>query len=170
MPPKSLVLDSDGLVKLEKAGMLQTLAQEFDCLIPEAVYDEVIRQGKKEAYEEAFKIEKIVESSIKRQIIRPHSKAEQILQGVTSLGKGEKETLNLYFDKEADGITSDDRTFLNLLQKNKVRFFTSANSVVELVKRGTVANAMGMEALNKMKALIRDKVYQKAKQDLEDLR
>ena len=89
---------------------------------------------------------------------------------MTSLGKGEKETLYLYFDKEADGIISDDRTFLNLLQKNKVRFFTSANSVVELVKRGTVANAMGMEALNKIKALIQDKVYQKAKQDLEDLR
>lgn len=149
--------------------MLKTITEEYECVISEGVYDEAIRRGKEEAYEEALRIEEIAKKSIKCKKVKSNPKAEQILKAVISLGKGEKESLHLFLNEGADAIVSDDRTFLNLLQRNEVKFLTPANVVVELGKRGKITKGEGMEALDKMKPLIRGEVYKKAKEDLESL-
>lgn len=162
-------MDSDGLVKLGKAGVLEVLAQEFECLIPEAVYEETVKRGKEEAYEDAFYLEEIIEKFIQSREAKTNLKAEKIVQGITFLGQGEKETLKLYFNEKAGSIVSDDRAFLNLLERNKVSFLTPANLVVELSEKNKITPSEGLKALEKMKPLIRNEVYQKAKEDLEKI-
>ncbi|MBS3789056.1 hypothetical protein KGY79_12785 [Candidatus Bipolaricaulota bacterium] len=48
-----IILGSDGLLKLKKAGLLSALVDRHKCLIPKAVYKETVTQGKKELYEGA---------------------------------------------------------------------------------------------------------------------
>lgn len=45
-----LVFDSDGLIKLQKAGVLKMLATSHECLVPKKVYEESVERGKAELY------------------------------------------------------------------------------------------------------------------------
>jgi hypothetical protein len=49
-------------------------------LVPEAVYQETVIEGKKELYEDAFKIEEIIENSNKRKQAERAGKGEQVLK------------------------------------------------------------------------------------------
>ena len=51
------ILDADGLIKLNHAGVLERVAETYSCVIPEAVYDEVVTQGKARRYMDAEAIE-----------------------------------------------------------------------------------------------------------------
>ncbi|MBS3792770.1 MAG: hypothetical protein V5A77_05695 [Candidatus Bipolaricaulota bacterium] len=171
-----LILDSDGLIKLQKAGLVKILAERHDCLIPEAVYPETVTKGKKELYEDAFEIEEIVEESIELKKDKKSDKDKQVLSSgdPTSLGKGEKQTLRIYFQEKGDAIISDDRTFLNLLDRNnqkseseEVPFITPANAIVAMADKGVISNEEAKRGLEQIKYLIRGNSYQRALEKLE---
>lgn len=172
-----IILDSDGLIKLKKAGLLAILAKRQDCLVPEAVYRETVIKGKKELYEDAFEIEEIIENSIKRIQAERAGRGEQVLKSSgnpTSLGKGEKQALRLYFQEEGDAIISDDRTFLNLLERfNKkaetkgVPFITPANAIVTMENKGIISNEKATRGLKQIEGIIRHSSYQAAMEELE---
>lgn len=170
------MLDSDGLIKLKKAGLLDILAGRYECIIPKAVYKETIIKGKKELYEDAFQIEGIVEEKIACKEVVKMDEAQQVLKtrDPTSLGQGEKQALHLYFQEEGDAVLSDDRTFLNLLagynrkvrEQEGVPFITPANAIVELARKEVVSTEQAKEGLDQIKGLIREKSFQKALEDL----
>ncbi|MBS3813642.1 hypothetical protein KGY64_07435, partial [Candidatus Bipolaricaulota bacterium] len=159
-----------------KAGLLIDLAERHDCLIPEAVYWETVTKGKKELYEDAFEIEEIVEKSIERKKAKKSDKDQQVLKSgdPTSLGKGEKQALRLFFQEEGGGIVSDDRTFLNLLDRNnrkseseEVPFITPANAIVAMANKGIISSQDARRGLEQIKDLIRQSSYQVALEELE---
>lgn len=172
-----IVFDSDGLIKLEKAGLLDLLADRYHCLVPEAVYKETVIKGKKGLYEDAFEIEEIVEEKIDCIKVEETDKAKKILEigDPTSLGQGEKRALGLYFQEEGDVVLSDDRTFLNLLARHEqttenireVPFLTPANVIVEMARKGIISSEQAREGLNRIKGLIRESSYRQALQDLD---
>ncbi len=132
--------------------------------------------GKKELYEDAFEIEDIVESSIKRKKAKKSEKSKEVLSSgtPTSLGKGEKQALRLYFQEGGDGIISDDRTFLNLLDKSnlkseheEVSFITPANAIVAMANKDIISNGKARRRLKRIKDLIRPSSYQVALEDLK---
>lgn len=161
-----IVLDSDGLIKLGKSGILKILCEAHSCMIPEEVFKETIAQGKSELYEDALKLEEEIKGRMG--IYKPTESpiADKIAEG-KSLGRGEKEVLRLFFDKEADAIISDDRSFLNLLEDEGIAFFNPANAIVELTKRGRIKREEGLNALARIKELIRKYVYEKPKKEME---
>jgi len=171
-----IVLDSDGLIKLQKAGLLETFCKACDCLIPEAVHHESVARGKEELYEDAFGIEEIVETNVEvKQPGESQSAQEALKKGAPALlGQGEKEALSLYFEQEAAAIVSDDRAFLNLLRRyneeakeKNVAFLTPANAIVALERRGAISKEEAKEGLKKIKAIIRQNVYESAVEDLQ---
>ncbi|MCF7875620.1 hypothetical protein K9M06_01060 [Candidatus Bipolaricaulota bacterium] len=171
-----IALDLDGLIKLKKAGLLTALAECHDCLIPEAVYRETVTKGKKELYEDAFEIEEIVEKNIECKKAKKSDRSNKVLKSgdPTSLGKGEKQALRLYFQEEGKAIISDDRTFLNLLDRNnrkseseEVPFITPANAMVAMANKGIISNEEARRGLNQIKDLIRQSSYQVALEELE---
>ena len=52
-----LLIDADGLIKLNRAGVLSQVTASFACLVPRAVFDEVVTEGKARHYEDATAIE-----------------------------------------------------------------------------------------------------------------
>ena len=142
-----------------------------EVLVPETVYEEAVVRGKRELYEDAFELERLLEDE-GVPIVRsdPEPQADRLLEGVTSLGAGERSTLRLYFAEGADAILSDDRVFLNFLSRNSVPFGTPVNVVVGLAKSGRVSRKEGLEALEKMSGFVRADVYERAKAELEELR
>ncbi|MEK9149708.1 MAG: hypothetical protein AAB267_06650 [Candidatus Desantisbacteria bacterium] len=135
-------------------------------MIPKEVFKETISQGKSELYEDAFKLEEEIKGRINIYEPTESFMADKIAEG-KSLGKGEKEVLHLFFDKKADAIISDDRSFLNLLEDAEIPFFNPANAIVELTKRGKIKKEEGLNALDRIKGLIRKDVYEKAKKEVE---
>ncbi|MFW6305546.1 MAG: hypothetical protein ACOC1V_07200 [Candidatus Saliniplasma sp.] len=159
-----IVLDSDGLIKLQKAGVLKVLASRCECVIPEAVYKESVEDGKKGLYEDAFLIEKIVDDEIKRvKINRPIEELEKIEENkLDSLGEGEKEVFQLYFQEEVDAVISDDRAFLNILDRlSDIDYLTPCNAIYIMYKKGIITKKESLMGLNQIKDLVRFDVYQK---------
>lgn len=153
------VLDADGAIKLSKAGMLETLAEHSKCIMPQQVYDEVMK-GKEKMREDTFAIEMLV-SNKKLKVVDVNIKEVQ-----ENLGLGEKAALAAFNTYKVEAIVSDDRKFLNKLEAKGVSFTTPANLIVMLVANKKLTKEKGLRALNKIKNSIRDDVYNKAKEAL----
>jgi predicted nucleic acid-binding protein len=165
------VIDADGLIKLGKSGLLGALVGSHEVLVPEAVYDEAVVKGKQELYEDAFELERLLENEgVPIVSLDPEPRADRLLEGVTSLGAGERSALRLYFAEGADAVLSDDRVFLNFLSRHSVPFVTPVNVIVGLAKSGRVSWEEGLEALEKLSGFVRADVYERANAELRDLR
>lgn len=163
-------MDSDGLIKLQKAGVLKSLASRTGCIITEAVYKESVEDGKSGLYEDAFLIEEIVEEEIKR--IKVSDQNEELKkideERLESLGEGEKEVFQLYFQVEADAIVSDDRAFLTTLDRfNEVEYFTPCNTIYIMYKKGMITKKESLTGLDQIKDLVRTDVYKKVVKKIE---
>lgn len=153
-----LLLDADGLIKLVHSGIFRKIKQQ--CVITEQVYDEVVTEGKKRLYEDAFVVEKLIEEK-KLQI----EKVKQITP-LPRFGKGEESTLALFKQVKADVVITDDRKFLTLLGEEKVPHIVPTECIVALVNNKTITKAEGEAALGKIKPFIREENYKSALQTL----
>jgi rRNA-processing protein FCF1 len=159
-----LILDSDGLIKLNKAGILDKLLSVFECLIPKEVYEETIIKGKEELYEDAFELEKILKNRSVDIIEFAFSEdANNTVKGITGLGKGETAVLHLFFRNKDAVILSDDRRFITLLKRHRIPFITPSNVLLYLVEKGTIDPSEGLEKLERLKSYINNTVYEKIK-------
>ena len=93
----TIVLDSDALIKLTKAGCLGKILGTIDCFISNKVYEETVIDGMKRFYEDAFQIDKLVRTGkLKIEETRNNEMAQNILKG-SKLGEGENSALHLFF-------------------------------------------------------------------------
>jgi hypothetical protein len=164
---RTVVLDSDGLIKLAKCGALAPLARAWRCFIPRAVYCETVERGKQESYPDAAEIERIVAEKMEIRWVARHPQAEKILAGRRSLGVGEREALRLYFALPADGIVSDHVAFLELLREMGLPGWPPAAVLVALASEGHLSAPEAFESLEKLKGLIKPEVYREALEDLK---
>jgi len=162
-----LVLDADGLIKLYKAGILKLVTQSRRCSIAQAVYKEAITQGKERMYEDAVGLEEVVRHTVAWKVAPASAQAKRILDMAPSLGKGERETLQLFFMESADAIVSDDRNFLTVLEQYGVNYIVPAALIVILYREGRIVLNEAQEALERIRPLIRRGVYEQVKEDLE---
>ena len=105
-------------------------------------------------------------------IIRPslEPQADRMLEGITSLGAGERSTLHLYFTEQADAVLSDDWVFLNFLGRHSIPFVASVNVVVALTGSGRLSFEEGSKALERLSVYVRSEVLERARIELEDIR
>lgn len=69
--PFRAVRDSDGLIKLAKAGALEVVIKVWRCLIPQAVYAETIERGIRPGYPDALATREALPPSIVGSRVRP---------------------------------------------------------------------------------------------------
>lgn len=163
-----IVVDADGLIKLGKAGLLESLLENHEVLIPAPVYDEAVVSGKLELYEDARELERTLKKN--RTPIYPAKadpRAGELLAGTSSLGAGERAALHLYHAEHAAAILSDDRIFLRFLSQNLVPYLTPASVIVRFVEIGNLGHEDGLAALERLREHIRESVYGKVREDLE---
>ena len=161
-----IVCDADGLIKMQKAGILALLAQEAELIIGEHVFQEAVTDGKQRGYADAAALEQLLEAhAIRPRPVPAHPRATALLLPGT-LGEGERETLHLYYHAQADVILSDDRGFLTLLLAQQIPFFTPAAALVALCTWGALAVPEALTALARLRPLIRREHYAAAHADV----
>jgi len=157
-----LLLDADGLIKLNRAGVLIQLAETHPCVIPGAVYDEVVTRGKVHLYPDADAIEAAVAGRVAVMPVQ-HGPGEPEF----GLGAGERGILDLLPQLDDAFVVSDDRRFLTVLSMRGIAFLTPADMLVVLARQGVLTEAEARAALERLRPAIRTKAYWDARQDLE---
>jgi len=162
-----LVLDADGLIKLHRAEVLELIAQEFECVVPPAVYREVVTRGRERHHPDVDDIERIVNSKM---TVWSHPIAAGTDAG---MGPGETEVLDLlaelYRRSLRPVVVSDDRAFIAILSRMGQAFFLPAVLIVELARSGTLTQGEAAQSLGRLQPFIRDTQYRQAIRDIERL-
>jgi len=165
---RTLVLDSDGLIKLVKSSIVEHLLRRFLCFISSEVYEEVVTKGKVRLYEDAFTVEALVNRSVLKVTKAEESeRAKAVLTGKEELGSGEKTTLHLFFSLKADAIVSDDKAFLEVLEENDVPFIIPSEVIARFVEIKAISREGGLRSLNMLKPYIKEENYLAAKRVIE---
>lgn len=163
------MLDSDGLIKLAKAGVLEPVVRAWKCLVPDAVYAETVVRGLEAAFPDALVIRHALPPSAVQPPAR-HSRATALLEQTRSLGRGERDALHLFFTTRADAIVTDDAAFVSLLARTGVRYLLPALVPVLLTRQRHLDSLVAIEGLERMRPFIRADVYRAARNDLETFR
>lgn len=156
-----LLMDADATIKLHRSGVLARVVGGFSCMMPSAVYEEVVTRGKARLHEDARAIEGVIAG----RVAVPQTQERE--QPEAGLGAGEPGILEL-LDQGADAIVvSDDRRFLSLLSSRSIAFLTPADVLVLMARRGIVTRAEANEALERLRPMIRAWAYHEAREDLQ---
>jgi hypothetical protein len=155
-----VLLDADGVIKLNRAGVLSSVIEAFVCIVPSTVYDEVVTTGKARLYEDAETIGAIIDNKVRIEASR-RGGAEGM-----GLGQGELAILNLLPEMPDAIVVSDDRRFLSVLANQAIRFLTPADVLVALAHQGVLTREAAEEALERLRPIIRTQAYWDARQDL----
>ncbi len=161
-----VVVDSDGVIKLAKADILKVMLKTWDCLIPQAVYEETVERGVRGAYPDALAIREVLQPQTVRPMVR-HPRATMLLQHKRSLGRGEQEALHLFFRARVHTIITDDAAFVTVLDQAGISYLPPALVLIELVHHQELEPRAALEGLERMRTLIRAEIYRMARSNLE---
>ncbi len=106
-----LIMDSDCLVKLTKAGVKEVLLLSIEVSIPALVKRETVDEAKDKGHQDSLMIE---ENLMKKtlHLVEAKRKKRSLLTGA----KGEEEVVSVYLSGTYDAVASDDRRFLKKLE------------------------------------------------------
>ncbi len=163
-----IVVDADGLIKLGKSGTLAVLLSTAEVLVPEAVYEEAVISGKREMYEDAFELERVLREG-GAEVVKEEP-AEKLLEDTPSLGAGERAALRVMYAREAEAILTDDRAFLNVLEEVGITTVVPVAVIVGLAEGAKISAEEAIEALGRIRGSVRREVYEAAMEELTTLK
>ncbi len=162
-----IVLDSDGLIKLTKSGCLMKILNCFQCSITEEVYDETVIRGMERAHDDAYEINELVkEGKLKVENIKNNKLVENMFENRT-FGAGECSTLHLFHNSDTKVIVTDDRAFLNLLDKNNIPYIIPTDLIVRLYELKVITKDESINSLDAIKIYVSGPNYDAARRNLE---
>ena len=164
-----LILEADGLIKLYQAGVLEHVAQVYECIIPGGVCREAVTRARERRYPDAEAIDRIIVGHI--EVIQPTRLVEGDAGKASQFGVGETEAVSLALETQSGAqqiIVSDDRRFLTYLTTLGVPFLPPSELIVEMVTQGFLTSAEGVRALERLRPLVRPVHYQQANRRLKE--
>ena len=162
-----IVLDSDGLITLTKSGCLMKILNSFQCSITEEVYDETVIRGMERAHGDAYEINGLIKKGkLKVENTKNNKSVENMLENRT-FGAGECSTLHLFHNSDAKVIVTDDRAFLNLLDKNNISYIIPTDLIVRLYELKVITKDESINSLDAIKVYVSGPNYDAARRNLE---
>lgn len=121
-----IVCDSSLLILISKLEMLELLIGAFNkIIIPQAVFEESVIQGKRLKKLDSFLIEqKVKEEKIFKENIKDFAEKENLIKNF-NLHEGESEAIILYLERTADLLGTDDYRSLTVCKILNVKYFTT---------------------------------------------
>lgn len=156
-----LLLDADGLIKLNRAGVLTRVVETCSCVVPLAVYGEAVTEGKARRYPDADAIEEALSNGVQIEDVQGSLELE------LGLGPGEQAILTLLSQRRDAIVVSDDRRFLTVLSRQEIPFLTPVDVLVVLKRRRVLTALEAREALERLRPAIRTTAYWDAREDLQ---
>jgi len=149
----TIVADADGLIKLGKSGALPALLSAARVLVPRAVWEEAVEEGKRGMHEDA-----------------------QVLEGLLLAEPGGAEVVEVaalaaFRRYGADAVLTDDRAFLGLLAGSDppVPALVPTAAIVALTEGGHLNIGEAKEALDKIEPSVRKDAFGAARGELEEM-
>ena len=133
-----MVMDSDCLIKLTKAGLKERVCKAWKVTIPACVRRETVRQAP--SLPDAIRIRENIE--IGRLTVAGED---------TGAGKGEDAVLALHKAEGFDAVATDDTRFIRRLRGLGIPYAVPAVIVVWLRKSGTFTGAEANRALESLR-------------------
>lgn len=146
-----IISDSSSLILLEKSKLLNKLASLTKIIIPNKVYEEVIKVGLEKNYIDAININNLIKD---KKIIAKKITKKKIFP--VTLGEGEKEALELYYQEKAKVIIVDDKKAMNVCKAMNIPYTTVHIILINLLKSKIINK---QEALNSLKILDKEGRY-----------
>ncbi len=148
-----IVVDSDVLIKLTKTGSKEIIVSLMDVYIPMRVHEETVKESN--GCSDAIKIQENV------------NKGKIHVAGSTKHNKGEIEALRLYRSGEFESIVSDDRKFLNYLERDNIPYLTSSSLIVYLLYRNRISREDTIKYIDNLKMYISNDQYLTAMSEVQ---
>jgi hypothetical protein len=159
------VFDADGLIKLTKGGLLETLLGYAEIVVGPEVWREVVEDGMARGHADAVVI---AGNKSRLTLVTPDSVAAASLpESASRLGAGEREAWALLVDRSAQAVVSDDRAFLSHLTLAGVSYLTPAAVVLLLWEAGELAQDTGRAALERLRPFVRQEQVQLVIDEIE---
>lgn len=163
---RTVVLDSDALIKLGKAGLLRAATRAWRCLVPDEVYPETVVRGLREAHPDADEIAALFSRGLERVRVRRRAAGLRLGSG---LGAGERAAATLMLQARADCVITDDRAFLRELRRVGLPHVTPALAAVELFRSGALSPQEALASLERLRPMVRHDRREAARTDLNAL-
>jgi rRNA-processing protein FCF1 len=153
----NVLMDSDCLIKLTKAGIKETVCAHISVVIPQVVTHEVIDLGKN--HPDSM----VIKDNLDKGLLS--------LSGIeTQDVKGEEAVLAIFQNGGFDAVCSDDKRFIRRLRALDVPYITPAVCIVLLLKQGEIIMPDAVEKLESLRPFISSDEYNAVKWVLDTWR
>lgn len=140
----TIISDAVSLILLAKISLLETFANRNKIVVPNLVYEEVIK-GKEKGRWDSMLVERL--AAEKKLIINISDKIkENKIRKLFNLKGGELEVISLAFDKHL--VLTDDKKCLNAAKALNLGFITSLDVVMALYNKKAVTKRKALECIN----------------------
>nr|MDO8082803.1 hypothetical protein [Candidatus Freyarchaeota archaeon] len=154
-----LVIDSDSLIKLTKAGAKDILLDNIEAYIPPKVREECVTVAKGEGFADAFEIdENLKKKRIKESEPARTQDVEEEVKHL-GLGGGEADVFRLYRTGEFDMVSTDDSMFIRILDEFGIPYLTPSAVILYIYWRGVLSLEKIREILKKLRDLVSEEEY-----------
>lgn len=156
-------MDADALIKLTKASLKEEVLGLVDALVPPAVEEEAVDQGKEEGYPDAVRIEENLDAGTLDRVDAGASERVERLVGELRLAGGEADALRALDGTEAALIVSDDERYLGSLEAMGYPYTTSTGLVAALALRGRLDRDRARVLLDKLRPYVAEAPFLEAR-------
>ena len=144
----TIISDATALILLSKASILEIFVNRNDAVIPEKVYEEVIK-GREKGRTDSILVERLVNENkltVKTPKETTKETTKENIRKLTGLKYGELDVISLAY-KTKDTILSDDKKCINSAKALNIDFITSLDVIIVLYKKKAIDKEKAIECI-----------------------
>lgn len=146
--PMIVIEDSMVLIFLAKLDLIKEVKMMFgNVLISKEVEKETVIEAKKAGHLDAFKIEKSIKDGLVQvREVKDKIKVREIMENF-GLGLGEAETIQLYFQENADLLFCDEKKARKVAKILNMNLIGTPEVILQLYRRKFISKGKAKEAI-----------------------